>query len=128
MTISISTRIFLTLIQAPLAFIFLASATTKLAQSKARLTKDAPWAQAYSARQLKLLGLAELSASYGLVLPTVMNVLPLLAPLAALGMFMLMLGATRLHLRRREWRWVGLTGVLLSLLAGVLITYVRVVF
>ncbi|MEM7735954.1 MAG: DoxX family protein [Deinococcota bacterium] len=125
---SITTRILLTLIQAPLAFIFLASATTKLAQPHAKLAADVSWANAYSPRIIKLLGISELLAAYGLVLPTVMNVAPILAPAAALSMLVLMLGATRLHLRRREWRWACLTFVLMGLLAGVLYTHVRINF
>ena len=51
---------------------------------------------------VKTLGALELLAAVGLILPAALDVAPVLVPLAAVGMVLLMVGATITHLRRRE--------------------------
>jgi uncharacterized membrane protein YphA (DoxX/SURF4 family) len=69
------------------------------------------------------LGVAELMAAAGLVLPGLTRIAPWLTPLAAAGLTPIMVGATVLHLWRGEIASAATTAVLLGLVAFV--AYVR---
>ena len=51
---------------------------------------------------MKAIGALEILGALGLVLPAVTGILPVLVPLAALGLTATMDGAVIVHLRRRE--------------------------
>jgi uncharacterized membrane protein YphA (DoxX/SURF4 family) len=65
------------------------------------------------------IGVAELAAVAGLILPGVTGILPWLTSLAALGLMIVMLGAIILHVSRHETSSVTASGVLLVLLTFV---------
>ena len=48
------------------------------------------------------IGALVMAGSDGLILPAVLDIAPVLVPLAAVGVGLLMVGATTVHLRRRE--------------------------
>ena len=87
-----------------LAVVFLAAGLMKLTQSKAAL--EARPGMGYvterTALEMKLIGLAEVLGSFGLILPWWRQTLPLLTPMAAVGLAVLMIGAAATHLRRKE--------------------------
>jgi hypothetical protein len=60
------------------------------------------WAGDFSDRAVKAIGAAEVLAAVGLVLPAVLGIVPVLVPLAALGLVLLMTGAAIVRLRRHE--------------------------
>lgn len=60
------------------------------------------WAADYSEPALKAIGLAEVLGAIGLVVPLLTGIVPFLAPIAAVGLFLVMLGAAQVHRRRRE--------------------------
>jgi uncharacterized membrane protein YphA (DoxX/SURF4 family) len=62
------------------------------------------------------IGVAELAAAVGLILPAATGILPWLTPLAAAGFAVVMAGAVVLHLSRQEQRNV-VSSVVLCLLA-----------
>lgn len=64
----------------------------------------------------QFIGVAEIAAAIGLIVPPAIHVLPWLAPLAAAGLAIIMAGATVRHARRGETREVVGT-VVLGLLA-----------
>ena len=64
----------------------------------------------------QFIGVAEIAAAVGLIVPPAIHVLPWLAPLAAAGLAVIMAGATVRHARRGETREVVGT-VVLGLLA-----------
>jgi hypothetical protein len=51
---------------------------------------------------VKTLGALELLAAVGLILPAALDIAPVLVPLAAVGVVLVMVGATIVHLRRRQ--------------------------
>lgn len=51
----------------------------------------------------RFIGLAELLAAGGLTLPTLTGIMPLLTPLAAAGLLVIMMGAAILHVRRAAY-------------------------
>ncbi|MCE0445514.1 DoxX family protein [Streptomyces tricolor] len=62
----------------------------------------AQWAADFSPAGLKAIGAVELLAAAGLILPAVLDVAPVLVPLAASGLVLLFLGAITVRLRRGE--------------------------
>src|SRR3989442_7727594 len=73
----------------------------------------AAWAEAIAASGLnpgfrQFIGIAEVLASIGLVLPGLTRILPWLTPLAALGLTVVMASATIFHIGRNEGpNWVS---------------------
>jgi uncharacterized membrane protein YphA (DoxX/SURF4 family) len=87
-----------------LAVAFLAGGTLKLSLSKEKLAA-APgggWVEDFSAGAVKAIGVLEVLAAVGLILPAVLGIAPVLVPLAAVGVMLLMVGAMITHLRRHE--------------------------
>ena len=63
---------------------------------KLRWTKDAP------EPLVRLLGLAEMLGAAGLTLPRLVGIAPLLTPVAAASLFLVLIGAVGTKLRRHE--------------------------
>jgi uncharacterized membrane protein YphA (DoxX/SURF4 family) len=63
------------------------------------------------------IGVAEILAAIGLVLPAATHVLPVLTPLAATGLVVVLAGAIVYHARRGEYPMIGAVAVLLVLAA-----------
>ena len=104
-----------------LAFAFAGSGIMKLVQSKDKLVASATggWAADWSPASIKLIGVAEILGAVGLILPTVLHVAPILVPLAAVGLILVMIGAAVVHTRRHELSNVAINVVLLLLAAFV---------
>jgi uncharacterized membrane protein YphA (DoxX/SURF4 family) len=86
-----------------LAVAFLAAGVMKLTRSKEQLASSGlAWAEDFSPGMVKLIGLLELLAAIGLVLPAALDIVPVLVPLAALGLVLMMIGAAVVHVRRKE--------------------------
>ena len=71
----------------------------------------------------QFIGIAEILASIGLVLPGLTRILPWLTPLAASGLMVVMVSATFVHISRGEWPSAISTVNLLMLVT--LIAYLR---
>jgi uncharacterized membrane protein YphA (DoxX/SURF4 family) len=103
-----------------LALAFLAAGGMKLARPKEELAKSGlGWTEDFSAGTVKLIGGLEVLAAVGLILPPLLKITPVLAPLAALGLVLLMIGAAITHARRKETPMIGINMVLLVLAAVV---------
>lgn len=104
-----------------LSVLFLAAGTTKLAQSKEKLaaSPNMAWAEDFSPGVLKTIGVLEVLAAVGLILPGALDVAPTLVPLAAIGLGLLMIGATATHARRGETSNLLVNLVLLAVVAVV---------
>jgi hypothetical protein len=102
-----------------LAFAFLAVGLMKLSQPKEKLAASGmPYVEDFSAGTIKLIGALEVLAAIGLILPAALDIAPVLVPLAALGLVVLMVGAAIVHARRKESQNIVLN-VILLVLAGV---------
>ena len=86
------------------AFAFFGSGLMKLATSRTKLleNKNMGWASDFTAPQIKLIGLAEVLGALGLILPHVFSVAEGLAKAAAVGLFLIMVGAANTHRKRKE--------------------------
>ena len=69
------------------------------------------------------LGVSEVAAAVGLTLPGITRVQPQLVPAAAMGIMLVMIGATIFHLLRAEWSSAVITLVLL--LMATYVAYMR---
>ena len=97
-------NIALWVIQSLLAFAFFAAGMMKIAKGKDGLVKDPKmgWAADFSGIQVRLIGLVEVLGALGLILPRALDILPILTPVAALGLVFVMAGAVVTHVRRNE--------------------------
>jgi uncharacterized membrane protein YphA (DoxX/SURF4 family) len=86
-----------------LAVAFAGSGLMKLVVPKDKLvTAGQGWAQDYSSTNIRLIGLVEVLGAVGLVLPAALHIAPILVPLAAVGLALVMAGAIVVHARRKE--------------------------
>jgi len=103
--------------QALLAAAFLAAGWIKLFLPKEKIAANPRlgWSNDFTASQIKLIGLAEVLGAPGLVLPLYLRILPILTPVAAACLAVIMGGAVHTHVRRRE---TPLPATLLGLMAA----------
>ena len=86
-----------------LAVAFAGSGLMKLVVPKDNLvTAGQGWAQDYSPNNIRLIGFVEIVGAVGLVLPAAVHIAPILVPLAAVGLALVMVGAIVVHARRKE--------------------------
>lgn len=113
-------NIFLWILASLLALAFLASGVMKLAQSKEKLAASGMgWVEDFPAWTVRGIGVVELLAAVGLILPALVGIAPVFVPLAATGLVLLMAGAAITHLRRKEFPMAAIPAVLLVLAAVV---------
>jgi uncharacterized membrane protein YphA (DoxX/SURF4 family) len=79
------------------------------------VTSGQGWAQDYSPANIRLIGVAEILGAIGLVLPASVHIAPILVPLAAVGLVLVMAGAVAVHARRKETMNVAVNVVLIAL-------------
>lgn len=96
-------NIALWIIAGVLAAAFLAGGAVKLAWPKEKLIAiGLGFAEDFSLGAVKAIGAVEVLAAVGLILPAVLGIAPVLVPVAAVGVVLLMVGAAITHLRRHE--------------------------
>ncbi|MGB8790539.1 MAG: DoxX family protein [Mycobacterium sp.] len=99
-----------------LAATFAGSGLMKLLVPKDKLVNSGQgWAQDYTPTNIRLIGFVELLGAAGLILPAVTHIAPILVPLAAIGLVLVMVGAAMVHARRKEAMNIGVNAVLLAL-------------
>ncbi len=104
-----------------LAPVFLLAGFNKVFIPREKLAK-APgggWALDFSAGFVKALGAVEILGAIGLILPALLDIAPVLVPLAALGLGLIMTGAAIVESRRQEFKHVLLDLTYLALAAFV---------
>jgi len=97
-------NIALWVLQGLLAFVMLGAGGMKVASPKAKLVANPKmgWAKDFTEAQIKLIGLAEVLGAVGLIVPWATHILPVLTPIAAACLAVIMVGAGVVHLRRKE--------------------------
>ena len=99
-----------------LAAVFLGSGLSKLAQPRKKIIDSGMgWAEDFSDGAVKAIGALEVLGALGLILPAVFDVAPVLVPIAAVGLALVMAGAAVVHARRKETPMVVANLVLLAL-------------
>jgi uncharacterized membrane protein YphA (DoxX/SURF4 family) len=103
-----------------LAASFAGSGLMKLLVPKDKLVKSGQgWAQDFGANNVRLIGFLEVLGAAGLILPAVTHIAPILVPLAAIGLVLVMVGAAIVHARRHEAMNIAVNVALLALAAFV---------
>lgn len=101
--------------QVLLAGVFAASGSAKLVQSKDKLIASGQTGVApFPLPVIRLTATCELLAAAGLLLPWATSVVPVLTPLAALGLCVIMIGAAISHASLHEPRNVAVNFVILA--------------
>ncbi len=105
----------------PVAAIFVMAGSFKLTTPRSELLKNAQmgWIDNFGAVQVKVLGALEVLGAIGVVVPWAFGIMPVLTPLAAAGLGVMMLGAMVVHGLRREWGILPVNLVLATLPFGV---------
>ncbi|MEU6785974.1 DoxX family protein [Nonomuraea angiospora] len=103
-----------------LALAFVGAGLMKLSQPKEKLAASGlAWTEDFSAGAVKGIGALEVLAGIGLILPAALGIVPVLTPLAAAGLVIVMVGAAVVHVRRKEYQGIVINAVLLVLAAVV---------
>ncbi|MEL5991777.1 DoxX family protein [Microbacterium phosphatis] len=96
-------NIALWIVNGVLALAFLAAGVMKLVRPRAALREGGmAWVDDFSPGAIKTISALEVLGALGLILPLLSGVAPVLAPLAAVGLTVIMIGAVVVHVRRRE--------------------------
>lgn len=85
-----------------LAFAMVAAGGLKVVVPRVKLMEKMTWARGWSDGQFKLLGLAELLGGIGVIVPHATGILPILTPVAAVCLVVLMAGAVKTHVDLKE--------------------------
>ena len=105
--------------QGLLALAFLASGSAKLKDDHATFAASRPPGTSFAADltepTFKAIGALEVLGAIGVVLPWALDIAPVLTPIAAAGLAVVMVGAALTHLRRGERQPIVANLILLAL-------------
>ncbi|MEV0094992.1 DoxX family protein [Streptomyces sp. NPDC050738] len=88
-----------------LAVVYLLSGGFKMVRTKEQIAatgQSAHWVEDFSGAGVTAIGALEVLAALGLILPALLDIAPVLVPLAALGLVLIMAGAAVTRIRRHE--------------------------
>jgi uncharacterized membrane protein YphA (DoxX/SURF4 family) len=103
------------IIQRLLAAFFAMPAFTKLTSSQEKLIEKKMLDPAASHLPVRGVGLLELLGVFGIILPQLTGILPVLTPVAAVGFALIMLVAFIIHLKRKEYKILPLLAIVFAL-------------
>jgi uncharacterized membrane protein YphA (DoxX/SURF4 family) len=106
-------NVFLWVLQIVLAAMFAMAGVMKATQPKDKLVEKLPWVEDFSANTVRFIGVLELLAAIGLILPAATGIAVILTPLAATGLAVIMVLAANTHRRRHEPSAIAFNAVLL---------------
>ncbi len=105
-------------LQGLLALAFIGAGSMKLMKARTDLmAKGMGWAEDFTDGQVKVIGALELAGGLGVILPSALNIVPVLAGAAAAGLLLTMLGAAVVHIKRGELPMVA-PGAILGAMAA----------
>ncbi|MDF2724004.1 MAG: DoxX family protein [Paenibacillus sp.] len=107
-------NIALWIVQALLGLVFLMAGVTKSFQYE-KAKEKMPWAKEFSKGFVRFVGVSELLGAIGLILPYALGIVPVLTPIAAIGLALIMVLATVYHVRKNEYSAIGMNIVMLAL-------------
>ena len=107
------------IVQILVGLAFLMAGMMKATQPKEKLAEKMEWVEDFSPNTIKAIGVLEVAGGLGVVFPWLLNILPILTPIAGVGLVLTMIGAMLTHLRLKEYPKVIANIVLLALAAFV---------
>ncbi len=115
------------IVQILLALAFLMAGIMKATQPIDKLQQTMTYVESINPNSLvRVIGVLEILAAIGLILPALTGILPWLTPVAAGGLVLTMIGAMALHIRRHDATGQFAPSIVLLLLA-VFVVYGRAV-
>jgi uncharacterized membrane protein len=112
-------NVVLWIVQIVLAVAFLAAGGTKVLTPKEKLRERMAWVDDFSQNTVRFIGTMEILGALGLVIPAATGIAPILTPVSAVGLIVVMVGAAITHVRRKEPAVVPVNAILLVLAAVV---------
>lgn len=109
------TNIIIWIVQILVAFAFFMVGIMKVIKPKEELAEKMGWVEDFSPNTLKFIGILEIAGAVGVILPSLIPLLPILTPLAGAGLALTMAGAVLTHIRRQEFPMIGGNLVLIAL-------------
>ncbi|MEB7503801.1 DoxX family protein [Arthrobacter koreensis] len=106
--------VFLWVAEIVLALLYFGLGVMRLVQPYSKLVRVLRWPADFPAWGVKLIGVAEILGALGLLLPAATDVAPILTPVAACALALMMAGAVAVHARRRERQRIALPAILLA--------------
>ena len=101
-----------------LALAFLASGVSKVTGERSAMIKKTPYVEDFSQNAVRLIGAVEILGAIGLILPAALGVVPVLVPVAATGLALVMIGAAVVHVRRGDGVQAAIPSLVLAVLAA----------
>lgn len=83
---------------------FIMAGVMKTTRPIPELAKRMTWVPRHSPAMVRFIGVAELLGGLGLIVPWATHIAPVLTPIAALALFVVMLLAFAEHVRYEEWK------------------------
>ena len=110
-------HITLWVVQIILGGMFIMAGIMKSSQPIIDLSQAVPWAAEVPAVLVRLIGLSELLGGIGLILPSLLRIKPILTPIAAIGILIIMVFALLYHISKGETDVIGIN-IVLGLIAA----------
>ncbi|MBD8045180.1 DoxX family protein [Arthrobacter sp. Sa2BUA2] len=105
--------VFLWVAEIVMALLYFGLGAMRLVQPYSKLVRVLRWPADFPAWAVKLIGVAEILGAIGLLLPAATDIAPILTPIAASALAVMMAGAVVVHIRRGERQRVALPAILL---------------
>ncbi|MCA5006129.1 DoxX family protein [Sphingobacterium bovistauri] len=108
------------IVQGLLALIFAMAGIMKSTQPIDKLLKSGvTWTDRFPLTTVRIIGLSELIGALGLILPWLLNIFPVLTPIAATSLALVMTLAMMHHLKYKEYKAIAFNFILLVLICFV---------
>jgi uncharacterized membrane protein YphA (DoxX/SURF4 family) len=102
-------------IQGILAIMFIISGVMKTTQPKEKLVQKLPWVKDFSIQTVRFIGISELLGAIGVIIPYLTGIYPILTPIAAIGISIIMISASIYHYGKKEYKEIAFNFVLFAL-------------
>lgn len=103
------------IVQGLLAFAFLAAGLMKATRPLPELAAKMSWVPGTPPGLVRFIGWSEVAGAVGVVVPAATGIVPVLTPVAAAALVVVMLLAARTHARHKEYGMIGANAVLAGL-------------
>lgn len=100
-----------------LAAVFVASGAAKLLAPREQQIERTPYVEDFPQQIIQGIGVLEILGAFGLLLPPLLGIAPLLASVAAAGLAITMVFAALVHLRRGDGVKAALPSMILAILS-----------
>jgi uncharacterized membrane protein YphA (DoxX/SURF4 family) len=108
-------NIALWILQGVLAAAFLMAGSMKVLRPTKQLEERMAWVGRFPAPVIRFIGTTELLGAVGLILPAATGIAPILTPLAASGLALMMVLAAIHHSRHKEYSGIATNAVLFAI-------------